>query len=270
MAAKKSTICPKCASKSTVPIIYGYPSPELHIKAEQGKAILGGCTVNPDDPERQCKDCGYKWRSGVDEYAMVFCEDCLRVLKEYDEMLYNNLIQSQYPEFYRLDSKGIGVYSITEPILKFIIFSSLCKEYQLWPESPFYKGMKHLDLAMCSCRIEDINADIEPDIAIEMKWGGIKKSGEFNKWSLNFIIDDIIKMHKECEVPNKYIMQFVIIHNDETVIDKETLERQVYESIDKRKVRNREFSLLFSNYFNTKGSDDHIDRRFYILLWKIK
>jgi hypothetical protein len=62
---------------------------------------------------------------------MVFGEDCLRVLKEYDNTLYNNLMQSQYPEFYRLDSKGIGVYSITQPILKFIIFSSLCKEYQL-------------------------------------------------------------------------------------------------------------------------------------------
>lgn len=129
---------------------------------------------------------------------------------------------------------------------------------------------QHLDLAMYSCRVENIHEEITPDVAIEMKWGGLKKTGEFNKWSLKFIIDDIIKMHKECEVPNKYIMQFVIIHNDETVVDKETLEGQVYKSIDKRKVRNREFSLLFSNYFNTKGSDDSINRRFYILLWKIK
>jgi hypothetical protein len=34
--------CPKCESEKTIPIIYGYPSPELWDAVNKGEVMLGG------------------------------------------------------------------------------------------------------------------------------------------------------------------------------------------------------------------------------------
>lgn len=56
-------ICPKCGSKKTAPVLYGYPAPEAFELEEQGKIILGGCMLYDDSiqPDRGCLDCGYRW-----------------------------------------------------------------------------------------------------------------------------------------------------------------------------------------------------------------
>jgi len=38
-----------------IPIVYGYPGPELFEQAEKGLVKLGGCCVEPDNPEWYCK-----------------------------------------------------------------------------------------------------------------------------------------------------------------------------------------------------------------------
>lgn len=35
-------VCPECDSNETIPIIYGYPGPELCEAAERGEVMLGG------------------------------------------------------------------------------------------------------------------------------------------------------------------------------------------------------------------------------------
>jgi hypothetical protein len=53
--------CPKCGSTNTVPIAYGFPTPEAIEAARAGKIELGGCIIEDDMPTRACKACGHTW-----------------------------------------------------------------------------------------------------------------------------------------------------------------------------------------------------------------
>lgn len=58
--------CPKCNSTNVIPIIYGYPTPELFEDSDNDKCILGGCciAVNEDESslkKNHCKDCNFEW-----------------------------------------------------------------------------------------------------------------------------------------------------------------------------------------------------------------
>lgn len=64
-------------------------------------------------------------------------------------------------------------------------------------------------------------------------------------------------------------MKFTVIQDDNIKIDKKVLETQVYENIDKRKIKDREFKLIYVNSFMTMGHSENEYWRFYILLWKI-
>ena len=67
--------CPRCSSTNTIPIIYGYPSNEAHIKAEAGKNELGGCMFSPESPKRRCKNCDVAFGgNNYDWFAMAFLD----------------------------------------------------------------------------------------------------------------------------------------------------------------------------------------------------
>ena len=53
--------CPRCGSKNSIRIVYGYPSHELFNEAEAGKVKLGGCCIFEGSPEYFCKDCEHEW-----------------------------------------------------------------------------------------------------------------------------------------------------------------------------------------------------------------
>lgn len=53
--------CPHCGSRSSIKIVYGYPSPELFNEAEAGKVKLGGCCIYQGSPEYFCKECEHGW-----------------------------------------------------------------------------------------------------------------------------------------------------------------------------------------------------------------
>ena len=208
----------------------------------------------------------------VDVYMKGFCNECLEVLRIYDQRIMDNMTLTDHKDFYGF-AKGIAVYSITEPILKFLIFSSLCKQYMIWPEAcEFYKHGKYLDLALylpSELKQKIGSSEDEPDIAIEMKWGGLKQTGEFMKWGLNNFIDDMLKLHRNCTIQNKYLMQFIILHRD-IEIDGVRLREQILSNIDKRTFRGRDIELVFLNSFNTHGVYESDLWPFYIVLWKIK
>ena len=55
-------ICPKCGSKDSVKILYGYPTGEGIMLATAGKVKLGGCMLPLDyRPEYHCNNCEYQW-----------------------------------------------------------------------------------------------------------------------------------------------------------------------------------------------------------------
>jgi predicted RNA-binding Zn-ribbon protein involved in translation (DUF1610 family) len=54
-------ICPKCGEKTGVRIAYGYPSEKMIAKEEMGEIALGGCVIEPNQPERRCTSCEAEW-----------------------------------------------------------------------------------------------------------------------------------------------------------------------------------------------------------------
>ncbi len=61
-------VCPQCESENTVPILWGYPSPETMEEFEQSMEqgipppyALGGRVVEPDSPIWHCNECGHQW-----------------------------------------------------------------------------------------------------------------------------------------------------------------------------------------------------------------
>jgi Zn finger protein HypA/HybF involved in hydrogenase expression len=54
--------CPKCGSNKTIPILYGYPSKQMHKAAERGFIGLGGCIVDDSNPEFRCKECRHEFK----------------------------------------------------------------------------------------------------------------------------------------------------------------------------------------------------------------
>ena len=54
-------VCPTCSKKTGVEIVYGMPSEELAKKAELGEVALGGCVVEPNQPDYRCISCGFEW-----------------------------------------------------------------------------------------------------------------------------------------------------------------------------------------------------------------
>ena len=52
-------ICPKCGSKETASISYGYPhfNDELREKLDKREIVLGGCMIPMNAPGRRCLKC---------------------------------------------------------------------------------------------------------------------------------------------------------------------------------------------------------------------
>jgi hypothetical protein len=59
-------VCPRCGSRDSVRIVFGYPSPELFEEARQGKVALGGCLIDVDNPTRECRACEHRWTAAGD------------------------------------------------------------------------------------------------------------------------------------------------------------------------------------------------------------
>lgn len=207
----------------------------------------------------------------MDQYVSAFCKDCMDVLKKHDEEIRNNLLTSEHASFYEYDRKGIGVGSITEPIVKFMIFGDLCKKYPIWPECSRYYGdsRKILDIALFAKDKADLEEEVDPDVAIELKWAEFTKEGNFKKWSLDNCVEDLYKLHKMCEIPNKYVMQFAVA--DPLIQWRcDTLQQQILGQFDKRKIKGKSIRFVFSDSFDTCGKNIEERRKFYVLLWKIE
>ncbi len=84
--------CPACKSKSIAQYVYGYGfylyslrDKETQKKIEEGKIILGGCSMYPNlEPEWKCNDCGLTTRP---LYQMERCPSCKS--ENYTEYFYD-------------------------------------------------------------------------------------------------------------------------------------------------------------------------------------
>ena len=76
--------CPKCNSRNIVPIVYGYPGPELMEDSALRKVELGGCVLEEGAPDRHCNDCEYQWMT-TDNYSPEIHEKYEDESKRYKE-----------------------------------------------------------------------------------------------------------------------------------------------------------------------------------------
>ncbi len=53
--------CPRCGSLNAINILYGMPTYDAFLMAEEGKVKLGGCCITGTDPEYYCKNCENEW-----------------------------------------------------------------------------------------------------------------------------------------------------------------------------------------------------------------
>jgi len=207
-------------------------------------------------------------KNNVEQFMVCFCQDALSELKTYDRKLRNKFIIGEKTGntggFYNDYPKGLSIYSITEPIIKWLIYTNLCDRYCMRTEFLTSYG-KYLDLALSLKPNNDVL-----DIAIEMKWAGFrKKDGKLYENSRLNMIDDAIKLYK-MDFSYKYLMQFAILNTDEyKKIDFEaTVEG--FDGIDKRKFRNSQLNPepIFMNSFPTWDENKNT-RRFTMLVWEI-
>ena len=65
----KKPICPKCNSKNTCSIVYGYPADiEVYLEAVAKKELYpGGCVVDENSPDWFCNNCELMWGKRNDE-----------------------------------------------------------------------------------------------------------------------------------------------------------------------------------------------------------
>lgn len=56
--------CPECGRAAIVPVVYGYPSPEMFDAAARDEISLGGCIAYSESPTWRCTGCGSQ---GVDQ-----------------------------------------------------------------------------------------------------------------------------------------------------------------------------------------------------------
>ena len=65
--------CSECGGE-LIPIVWGYPYPELFKKAECGEIWLGGCVIPPNNPNYICKSCNSEFDLGC-EGLVIECDD---------------------------------------------------------------------------------------------------------------------------------------------------------------------------------------------------
>lgn len=73
--------CPDCGGR-LIPILWGYPGPEMLEKANRGEVFLGGCVLPMNNPDYHCTGCGHEFHLGH-EGIHIECDDVK--LRDYTE-----------------------------------------------------------------------------------------------------------------------------------------------------------------------------------------
>lgn len=200
-----------------------------------------------------------------DKLVNQFFDDVKMILEKEDLCIRNKFIKSELASnFYKDRWKGIGTWSITEPIIKFIIFKELCDKYKIRPEDNAYNNSKFLDLAIY---LDEENETNHAEIGIELKWVSITKQSKMSSQSLQNFADDFVKI-KNSKTKNNYLMQFGFVDRD-IEIDICKLENQVSEEIDGRLLRKFVPMILAENDFTTWASNEYDLKKFILIMWKV-
>lgn len=197
---------------------------------------------------------------------MKFLDDCAEALKGRDVALRTKLLNSAYSKgFYNNFWKGLGIRSITEPIIKFLIFSELCSKYQIISEDNSYNDSKLLDLALYIEPIDYLDEQ-EAEVGIELKWTKLTKNGRQYTRGIDSFLSDFNKM-KKASNRHKYIIQLAFAEK-KIELNLTEFNDQMSEIIDGRSIKKIRPNAIKIAYFPT-WDDSYETQNFVMVLWKL-
>ncbi|MDT3429259.1 hypothetical protein J2Z22_004860 [Paenibacillus forsythiae] len=208
------------------------------------------------------------YRNQVNEERFIksFLIDVKNSLIKWDELIRNNYMDSMYKDnFYKEYGKGLDTWSVTEPILKFLIYIELLKKYKIRPEDHAYNDNKMLDFALYT---ELTDHCYISEIGIELKWAVFTKKGLLNQRSLQTLINDFVKM-KELKNQYKYFIQHSIT-DQKVIVNQDILNKQILNDVDGRLMRKYIPRVISIESFEVWGSNEEIKKNFNLCLWAIQ
>ena len=78
-------VCPDCGGK-LIPIVWGYPTPEMMQKAGREEIFLGGCVIGINPANYRCRNCGHEFDLGHKGFAIEYCDERDYVIHKIDEL----------------------------------------------------------------------------------------------------------------------------------------------------------------------------------------
>jgi hypothetical protein len=69
MTRHERRTCPACGTPGAVPIVFGYPGPELRPLVQERRIALGGCMFPAEIPAFDCLGCGHAFGFSPDDHA---------------------------------------------------------------------------------------------------------------------------------------------------------------------------------------------------------
>ena len=210
----------------------------------------------------------------LNDKVAEFVRDAAEVLERHDERVYMNVLKSQHQDFYSEDWKGLGIGGVTEPIVRFLITSELCRKYRIWPEWQYRNGSKQrADIALFFGPPADKEGYWEPDAIIEMKWANFRRRdepGSFNNWAIGALQGDLEKLRYTGTDGGKYVLQVAFVP-EEVPVDLVSLGTQVNDEVSGNLTRWWEISLVehagFATHAGGNGKPDH---RCLLLCWQLE
>ncbi|GMK41272.1 hypothetical protein PCCS19_43280 [Paenibacillus sp. CCS19] len=201
----------------------------------------------------------------INEFMQAFFQDFKDALVKWDLVIRDNFMSSDHKDtFYSNYGKGLDTWSITEPIIKFLAYTELCKVYKIRPEDHAYNDGRMLDY---SVYIQSDDHDTISEIGIELKWGAFTRKGLQKSSSIRSLINDFVKM-KELQNDHKYFIQHSI-SSLELELQIEALNNQITDEVDGRLIRKWIPRLIDIKSFEIVGAMNEA-KRFNLLLWSVE
>ena len=211
-------------------------------------------------------------KSNFDKMMIDFVRECKKALKTYDKHIYEKLTKSKCRDFYDEEWKGIGIWGISEPILRFIISTELCGNYRIVPEYQYDDGSTCRADLVLYMDDDKYKEELPPDIVIEMKWGNVRKKddpGTLSQWSINKLQEDLKKVRDHTDSEHNFILQ-VLFAPREIKLNEKNLLKQIMNDLDGRTFRSFDISVVAVEQFNTHAIDkEKADYLCWLICWRL-
>lgn len=206
--------------------------------------------------------------SKADKLMKEFVKKSKHALKDYDRLIYENIKKTEHKRFYEKEGKGLWVLGITEQVVRFLIYTQLCKKYRILPERQYENSRCRADLVIY---MDDEKSENEqpPDITVEIKWCEFRETyepGSLYKSSKNSFEEDLRKLRDLSESPNNYLLQIAFAPRHLPIKDEI---HKVNDKISGHITRYYDVKPLTTEHFFTRSKTEKKDYSFWLICWKL-